>query len=79
MSMIERLETYANIKTNEPMSKHTTYHVGGNVDYYIYPDNFLSLMRVINILEEANIPFIQLVVDPISYLVINHFMVPLLI
>lgn len=45
MSMIERLETYANIKTNEPMSKHTTYHVGGNVDYYIYPDNFLSLMR----------------------------------
>lgn len=57
MSMIERLETYANIKTNESMSKHTTYHVGGNVDYYIYPDNFLSLMRVINILEEANIPF----------------------
>ena len=57
MSMIERLETYANIKTNEPMSKHTTYHVGGNVDYYIYPDNSLSLMRVINILEEANIPF----------------------
>lgn len=57
MSMIERLETYANIKINEPMSKHTTYHVGGNVDYYIYPDNFLSLMRVINILEEANIPF----------------------
>ena len=51
MSMIERLETYANIKTNEPMSKHTTYHVGGNVDYYIYPDNFLSLMRVIYLLE----------------------------
>lgn len=57
MSIIERLETYANVLTNEPMSKHTTYHVGGCVDYYIYPTNLMSLMRVIAILEEANIPF----------------------
>lgn len=57
MSVLERLETYAQVRTDELMSKHTTYHVGGRVDYYIYPMNFTALMCILHILDEERIPF----------------------
>lgn len=57
MSIRKQLEVYAEVLENEPMSKHTTYHVGGRVDYYIYPTNFTALMRVVTILNRADIPY----------------------
>ena len=57
MSIVEQLEIYAKVLEKEPMSRHTTYHVGGLVDYYIYPMNFTALMRVIHILNKEKIPF----------------------
>ena len=57
MSIKDKLAIYAQVLEEEPMGKHTTYHVGGDVDYYIYPNNGTSLMRIINILESENIPF----------------------
>ncbi len=55
MGLLEQLKTYGEVLENESMRKHTTYRIGGSVDYYIYPENFLSLMRIIDILRENEI------------------------
>ncbi len=57
MSVTEQLNIYAKVLEKEPMSRHTTFHVGGLVDYFIYPTNFTALMCVIHILNKENIPF----------------------
>ncbi len=57
MSILERLQAYAEVFVNEPMKKHTTYHIGGNVDYYIMPANSTALMCIIDILKEEQIPY----------------------
>lgn len=76
MSIKDKLAIYAQVLEEEPMGKHTTYHVGGDVDYYIYPNNGTSLMRIINILESENIPFSLWEEVQIYYLVTSLFMVP---
>ena len=35
MSIKDRLMTYAEVLEHEPMKKHTTFKIGGCVDYYI--------------------------------------------
>lgn len=57
MNISEKLKIYADVLENEPMSKHTTYRIGGNVRYYIYPKNLLSLMRIIRILKDNKIRY----------------------
>ena len=57
MSILERLETYATVYENEPMSKHTTYRVGGQVAYYCLPKDLTSCLRIIDILKEENLPY----------------------
>jgi UDP-N-acetylmuramate dehydrogenase len=39
------------------MKKHTTYHIGGTVDYYIMPENDTALMCILDILHEENVPY----------------------
>lgn len=60
MSLLERLETYAQVLEKEPMSKHTTFKVGGCVDYYIYPKNCTALMCIMKILKEEEMPYFVL-------------------
>lgn len=57
MMDVKRLEPYAEVKENEPMRLHTTYRIGGKVDFYIAPKSDVALMRVIHILNEEKIPY----------------------
>lgn len=57
MSILERLETYGDVLEHESMKKHTTFHIGGEVDYFIYPKNCTSLMCIVHILKEEGIPY----------------------
>lgn len=57
MTMKERLEVYGTVLCEEPMKKHTTYRIGGPVDYYIYPKNEMALMRILQILKEEKLPY----------------------
>ena len=57
MSIKDRLMTYAEVLEHESMKKHTTFKIGGFVDYYIYPKNCTALMCVLEILAEENIPY----------------------
>lgn len=57
MSVQEKLAVYGRVLCNESMKKHTTYRIGGTVDYFIYPKNELALTRILQILQEENIPY----------------------
>ncbi len=47
----------SNITTNEPMSKHTTFKVGGVAEYFVTPPSLLSLSNVISRLEKGGIEY----------------------
>lgn len=57
MTLLEKLEVYGKVLQNESMKKHTTYRIGGTVDYYIYPKNELALMRILQLLKEEQVPY----------------------
>ena len=50
--LIERLRPYADVE----LSTRTTFRTGGLCKYFIYPKNMLGLLRILDILEEAQIP-----------------------
>lgn len=46
-----------NVHTDEPMSRHTTFRIGGNADYFVKPGNADELAAVIVVCREYNIPY----------------------
>lgn len=46
-----------NVHTDEPMSRHTTFRIGGNADYLVKPGNADEVAAVIVVCREYNIPY----------------------
>lgn len=46
-----------NVHTDEPMSRHTTFRIGGNADYFVKPGNADEVAAVIVVFREYNIPY----------------------
>lgn len=46
-----------NILQNEPMSKHTTFRIGGNADVFVTPNTTESLEAIISYVTNNNIPY----------------------
>lgn len=46
-----------NIKENEPMKAHTSFKVGGPVDFLIYPNSFEEIKNVVKLCKEYEIPY----------------------
>ena len=46
----------SNILVNEPMSKHTSFKVGGPADIFVKIDNIDSLKYVLNLAKKNDIP-----------------------
>lgn len=44
------------IYLNEPMSKHTSFKIGGTADIFAKPKNIDELKFIINLAKESNIP-----------------------
>lgn len=42
---------------NEPMSKHTTFRIGGPADYFVCPENIEEVQKVIRLCNEMDMPF----------------------
>lgn len=57
MSLLERLQCYGEVLVHEPMSRHTTYRIGGKVDYYIYPHTEIALVQILKMLKVENVPY----------------------
>lgn len=55
MTLTYKLQTYGDVECNEPLKKHTTFRIGGEARYFIYPKNEICLMRILEILKEENI------------------------
>lgn len=45
------------ILLNEPMSKHTTFKVGGNADLFVILTSYEEVKRVVEIINKSKIPF----------------------
>ena len=56
IKQIEKIIDKNFIKLNEPMSKHTSFRVGGNADAYIIVQNKENLIEVLKIAKEYNLP-----------------------
>ncbi len=54
---LQEIVSKNNILKNEPMSKHTSLRIGGNVDYFVVVNTVEQLKEVINIANENNIKF----------------------
>ena len=53
MNYIEdQLKNYGDLELNTPLSKHTTFKIGGKARYFIYPNNEMALARVVEICNE---------------------------
>ena len=46
-----------NVHTDEPMSIHTTFRIGGNADYFVKPGNADEVAAVIAVCREYSIPY----------------------
>lgn len=45
------------IRVGEPMSRHTTFRVGGPADYYVEPENTAQLAAVLGLCRASGMPF----------------------
>lgn len=52
--MKELLNQHGTLLIDEPLSKHTTFRIGGSAKYFIYPKNEISLLRIIEICKKYN-------------------------
>lgn len=57
MGITEKLKAYGDIECNVSLANHTTFRVGGNCKYFIYPKNELCLIRILQILKQEQIPY----------------------
>lgn len=56
MNLERQLSAYGDVECNEPLTKHTTFRIGGNAKYFIYPKNELCFMRILELLKQHEIP-----------------------
>jgi UDP-N-acetylmuramate dehydrogenase len=52
-----QLKTFGRVKANEPMSKHTTFKIGGPAEYFLTIDNTDKLIAALRYLDEENVPY----------------------
>lgn len=60
MNIIEDLRVITggkNVIKNEPMSRHTTFRIGGNADVFVTPDSDESLIACVEYVKSNNIPY----------------------
>lgn len=56
-------------KTDESMSMHTTFRVGGPADYFVLPENADQLKQVVSLCKDYNVPYV--VIGKGSNLLVN--------
>ena len=57
---LARIVGDGNVLPGEPMAAHTTFHIGGRVDYFVTPENALQLSKVRALCKEKDMPCITI-------------------
>ena len=52
---MNQLTELCDVLEYEPMSKHTTYRVGGKARYFVYPKNEIALMRLLQLAKDHDV------------------------
>ncbi len=47
----------ADLEMNEPLAKHTTFKIGGNAKYFLYPKNEINLLRILEICKQEQLEY----------------------
>ncbi len=47
----------ANVRTDEPMKRHTTFRIGGRADYFVCPDSAKKLGQILLLCREEGLPW----------------------
>lgn len=55
---LEAIVERENIRQKEPMSKHTTFRIGGTADFFVMPKNREQIEAVLKLAKEENIPYL---------------------
>jgi len=58
--LIDRLRTFAHVKTDEPLSRHTTFGIGGPAEIFVTVRNARELMQAVNTAREFEASFFVL-------------------
>ena len=56
--LLEKLKDIAGesqVRTDEPMSSHTTFRIGGTADYFVMPSSVEELQAIIQLLKKSDI------------------------
>lgn len=48
------------VLVNEPLSRHTSFHIGGNADFLVQPTTLEEVVRTVVFLQNSNIPMYTL-------------------
>lgn len=44
------------VYVNEPMSRHTTFRIGGTADYFVLPNNIEEIQQIIRLCHKEDMP-----------------------
>ena len=58
--LLEKLKDIAGesqVRTDEPMSSHTTFRIGGTADYFVMPSSVEELQTIIRLLKKSDINY----------------------
>ena len=55
MIVKKRLDTYADVEEQVSLKTRTTFRIGGNCRYFIYPKNEICFLRILQIIKEEKL------------------------
>ena len=56
-TILEKLKAHGDVECNEPLAKHTTFRIGGEARYFVYPKNEIALLRIVEICRENKLVY----------------------
>ena len=56
-NLISNAVSQENIRVNEPLSKHTTFKIGGNAAYFVSPTSDIEMANLIKLLNEESVKY----------------------
>jgi UDP-N-acetylmuramate dehydrogenase len=57
LSELKQIFRTEQIKINEPMSRHTSLHIGGDADYMVLPSSIEEIKKVVLLCKNSNMPY----------------------
>ena len=63
----------SHVRKNEPLSRHTSFQIGGPCDYFVLPHTAEEIQQLIRLCQKSNIPFLYWETAPICWSAMQAF------